>query len=190
MLADGNEPLTLADGTKIDPRTGRKVSADTTVVEVPRHSEARKIVTETRRTIADLPDLPKTMTPINVVLTYELFGMSVEQIAVATQLPIEQINSIRQHDAYEKMREAVVENLVASSTDQVTQILRDGKLRAARKMVQLVDNPDEDVALRASSAVMTHAKETETRKSDDDQLVIVMKRKNDQPIDFKIEIGD
>lgn len=190
MLADESEALVLPDGTKIDPLTGRRIDDSAEIVEVPTLREAQQLVTATKRTVADLPDVPNTMNPINVVLTYQLFGLSVQQIAIATKLPVEQVAAIQQHDAYETMRSAIVENLVSASTDEVTRILQDGRRKAATKMVRLVDSQDDELALKASSAVMTHAKSQEAGTNEDDELVIVIKRKSDGIPNINIGIGD
>ena len=53
--------------------TGRP-SVKSQMVEVPTAQEAVRIVTAARRKLSELPEVPRTMNAISVVLSYTLFG--------------------------------------------------------------------------------------------------------------------
>jgi hypothetical protein len=179
MLAKPTEPLVLADGTKIDPISGRVIRDDEPeIVEIPSATEAQRLVTETRRTLAELPAVPDTMNPINVVLCYDLFGMSTNEIAVATKLTIEQVESIKAHDAYGKMRASVCESIQSASENEVVDIMSKGRVRAARKLFKLIDDHDPDIALKASSQILTHSKAMHEKNDGMDVMEIKVIRKN------------
>lgn len=177
-LVKPTEPLILADGTRIDPVSGRVVRDDEPeIVEIPSATEAQRLVTETRRTLAELPAIPDTMNPINIVLCYDLFGMSSSEIAVATRLTVEQVESIKAHDAYGQMRASVCKSIQSATENEVVDIMAKGRVRAARKLYKLVDNTDPDIALKASSQIMTHSKAMNDKTDGMDVMEIKIIRK-------------
>ena len=124
MLASPSAPLKLADGrlvypdgSVIDPSEARNE-----FVEVPTNREATQLVVAARRKLADLPDVPRTMNTISVVLSYTLFGLDDVEIALATGLTELQIGTIKMNDAYTQMRDTVVGSIIASESDDVRQM--------------------------------------------------------------------
>jgi hypothetical protein len=134
-LADKSEPLKLADGTLVYPG-GHTVRGEGEVyVEIPTHREAQRVITATRRKVADLPEVPKTMNAIGAVLSYTLFGLDDEEIAVATGFSIDQIGRIKMSDPYTQMHETVVRTVLDSETDVVRELLAKNARNAAHVMV-------------------------------------------------------
>lgn len=124
MLASPSAPLKLADGRLVYPN-GEIVDpseARNEFVEVPTNREATQLVVAARRKLADLPDVPRTMNTISVVLSYSLFGLSDEEIALATGLTELQVGTIKMNDAYAQMRDTVVGSIIASESDDVRQM--------------------------------------------------------------------
>lgn len=137
-LPSPNEPLRLLDGTLVYPggNTGTQPAAIPGFVEIPTHREAQKVITATRRKLADLPELPKTMNAVGAILAYTLFGMDDEEIAIATKLTIEQVGRLKMGDAYGQMHEAIVRTIVDSETDVVRDMLAKNARNAAATMVE------------------------------------------------------
>ena len=137
-LPSPNEPLRLLDGTLVYPggHTGSTSGSPTAFVEIPTHREAQKVITATRRKLADLPELPKTMNAVGAILAYTLFGMDDEEIAIATKLTLEQIARLKMSDAYGQMHEAIVRTIVDSETDVVRDMLAKNARNAAATMVE------------------------------------------------------
>lgn len=132
---DPREPLRLADGSVVYPG-GRIASADVhTMVEIPTHREAQRIITAARRKVGDLPEVPKTMNAVGAILSYTLFGLDDEEIAVATGLSNDQVVRIKMGDAYTQMHEAVVRTVLDSETDVVRELLAKNAKIAANVMV-------------------------------------------------------
>lgn len=124
MLASPSAPLKLADGRLVYPN-GEIVDpseARNEYVEVPTNREATQLVVSARRKLADLPDVPRTMNTISVVLSYTLFGLDDVEIALATGLSELQIGTIKMNDAYTQMRDTVVGSIIASESDDVRQL--------------------------------------------------------------------
>ena len=133
-LADHNEPLKLADGSLVFPG-GRMVRGGEEFVEIPTHREAQRVITATRRKVSDLPEVPKTMNAIGAVLSYTLFGLDDEEIAIATGFTTDQIGRIKVSDPYTSMHEVVVRTILDSETDVVRELLAKNARGAAEVMV-------------------------------------------------------
>ncbi len=137
-------PLRLADGRLVYP-DGRvdHVNGPTgdmpPLVEVPTPTEAVRIVTAARRKLSELPEVPRTMNAIGVVLSYTLFGLDDEEIAIATSLTVDQIGRIKIGDAYTQMHEAVVRTVLDSETNVVRELFAKNARNAAQVVVRALD---------------------------------------------------
>jgi hypothetical protein len=143
-LPNSNEPLKLADGRVVYPdgRTGVDgTSADPArqFVEVPTHSEAQRIVTAARRKLSELPEVPRTMNAVGVVLSYTLFGLDDEEIAIATGMSVDQIGRIKVGDPYTQMHEAIVRTVLDSETNVVRELFIKNAKSAAQVVVRAMD---------------------------------------------------
>ena len=123
-------------------------------VEVPTNTEAQAQVTSFRRRISDLPDVPQRMNTISVVLSYELFGLSSRDTALATGLSEEQVGRIKMLDAYDEMKEEVVNGIRESDADDVRDIFVKKAKRSAEKLIELSESARPDIALSASKEVL------------------------------------
>jgi len=144
-FADANEPLVLADGTRIDPKTRKPLQEATQngrYVQVPTHSEAVEQVTAVRRRVADLPLPPKQMNTLSVVVFYSLYGMSVEDIALATGMTVEQINTMREREEYEHATKQLVDGIVEQDRDDVRNMFARASRRAVQRLIEIADDPD------------------------------------------------
>jgi hypothetical protein len=141
-LPSPSEPLRLADGSLVYPGGRVTTAGDSSAsppvgfVEIPTHREAQRVIAGTRRKLADLPEVPKTMNAVGAILAYTLFGMDDEEIAIATKLTIEQIGRLKMGDAYSQMHEAIVRTIVDSETDVVRDMLAKNARNAAATMVE------------------------------------------------------
>jgi len=149
-----NEPLVLADGTTIDPSTGGPVQQASTFVEIPNAQRAQDIVGRTRRRVVDLPEPPKTMNAIGVVLMYTMYGLARQEIAIATGLTIEQITNIRTLEAYRTLESEIVDNVLVADAANVKALLAKASHRAAERIAGLVDSPSPDIQLNAAKDIL------------------------------------
>lgn len=180
QFAELNEPLVLADGTKIDTTTG-EVLYDS-LVEVPSATEAIKLVTKTRKRIADLPDVPQRMHVVGAVLSYRLFGFDDAEIALALNLTDAQVGRIVISDAYTTLHREVVNSILHSETDSVRSLFEQGARRAAENVVKISSRTDA-LGFRAARDVldragMRPADVVEHRHMMDGQLQIVHIRRD------------
>ena len=162
-LAAEDDVLILADGTRIlpDGRTeeevAKKASRQQRYIEIPSNTEAQKLVARTRRKLTDLPAVPQTMNAINVVLCYSIFGLSDEEIALATSLTASQVTNIRMSPAYAEMQTSMLKAVAEAETDDVRMLFTQKAKLAAHRIAELVDSDDEGVALHASKDLLDRA---------------------------------
>lgn len=133
VLADGR--LVFPDGNIVDPK-----QAQEQLVEVPTNREAVSLVVTARRKLSDLPDVPKTMNTISVVLSYSLFGLDDVEIALATGMTEDQIGRVKMHDAYTQMKDSVVSTILTSETDDVRALFQQHSRLAVSKMVSVLQS--------------------------------------------------
>lgn len=182
-----DEPLVLADGTKIDPASG-KVIKDTPAkfISVPSPSEAQRIVSRTRKTVADLPLPPKNLSAVALVAFYTLFGLSDRDISIALEGKVteEQINNVRELDAYREFMATAKDNILHTETETVRDIFQKNALHAASKVVQLATSDNDVLAFKASQDVLDRAGHrpadiVEHRHKMEDALNIVVIKKDE-----------
>jgi hypothetical protein len=149
-------PLRLADGRLVYP-DGRVDHVDGPVdglVEVPTHAEAQRIVTAARRKLSELPEVPRTMNAVSVVLAYSLFGLDDEEIAIATGLSVEQIGRIKVGDPYTQMHDAVVRTVLDSETNVVRELFVKNARAAAHVVVRAMEEGTRSDRMAAAKDVL------------------------------------
>lgn len=180
--------LKLLDGTEIDTSTGCPVGAvnlparPVQFIEVPTNSEAVQQVIATRRRLSDLPDVPRHMNTVSVVLAYKLFGLDDTDIAMATGLTVAQIGNLVMSDAYGKMYDTVLDSVRQSDTETVRGLMSAASVRAARSLVSFTNDPGA-LGLAAVKDVLDRAGHrpadiVDHRHSMDGRLVIEYVRKD------------
>lgn len=160
QLPMSDEPLLLADGTKIDPTTGKVIRENTSkYIPVPSNSEAQRIVARTRRTIAELPVPPKQMSAVALVAFYTLYGLNDTDICIAVdnRLTVDQIKNIREQEAYTEFLTTAKANLLHTDTVTVREMFEEKAVSAAQKIADLVDSDAEVLAFKAAQDVLDRA---------------------------------
>ena len=134
-------PLRLADGRLVNPdgHVEEVRPAPPQFIEVPTHAEAQRIVTATRRKLSELPEVPRTMNAVSVVLSYSMFGLDDEEISIATGLSVDQIGRIKVGDAYTQMHEAIVRTVLDSETSVVRELFTKNARNAAKIVVAAME---------------------------------------------------
>lgn len=140
-MSDVAEELVLVDGTRI-PTQPVYEQEGMEFVEIPSNTAAQKQVEKINRTLSDLPDIPERMNTIGVVLSYHMFGLNDEEIAIAIGMRKEQIVSIKLLEAFSTLQEAVIKNMVSSTKGDVQAVIEGAAVRAANRISHLVDNAE------------------------------------------------
>ena len=149
-LPSPNDPLMLSDGSVMLPSTAQTFG----VVEVPNSSEAKRLVSNTRRKLVDLPALPQQMNAYSVLLVYTASGLSDNEAAVAMGLSAQQVSRMRESPIYQQLESFVVEAAKEAAAAEVVGILAQGERKAAKHIVDLVDCEDPKISLAAAKDVL------------------------------------
>jgi hypothetical protein len=156
-LADVNDnTIKLADGRVIGI-DGKEVKPKRPMTEMPSNSEAKQIVIRANKRIADLPALPEKLNGISVILTYTLFGLADQEIAIATGLTIEQIEVIRSHDAYTSMLDVLQKNITDADADIIRKTITQYSHSAVLNVIDKMNSDDEKTSLKAAQDVLDRA---------------------------------
>lgn len=159
MLADLNEPLVLADGTKIDPTTGKVVKnkPSSALIEVPSGREAQEIVARTRRGVIDMPVPPQQMNALSLVCFYSMWGLADQDIAIQMSISIDQIKRIKQLPEYKKIHEDIFKGVLEAEATTIRGFMQQKALGAAQKIVTLAEEEDGALGLRAAQDILDRA---------------------------------
>lgn len=149
-LPPPNTPLQLADGTMIVP----SVANTFTRVAIPSNTEARRLVSNTNRKLAELPALPKQLNSYAAILVYTASGLSDDEISVATKFTREQIALLRTQPAYTQLESFIIDAVKQEAVVEVKSILASGEIKAATRVIELIDSEDDKVALAASKDLL------------------------------------
>lgn len=187
MLAQSDlEPLVLADGTVIDPTTGKAVKQKRSrTYEVPAPSEAQAIVLKARKTVADLPAPPEQMSAVGIVAFYTLFGLDDNSIAIATKhkLTVDQIKNIRQLDIYRDFMKEARTTIMESEAENVRHVLAERAREAAERVIEHMDSDNDVLSFKAAQDILDRtgnrpADIVEHRHKMENALQIVVTRKD------------
>ena len=161
LAANPDEPLRLADGRLVHPgghivdprKIAQRVEAELRaqedelppprtpgLMEIPSNKDAQRIIIQTRRKLADLPEVPRTMNAISAVISYTLFGLDDAEIAIAVGLTEKQVGNIKMTDAYSSMYGALVQSIMDAEMNDVRDIFRQHSRVAANVMVDSLHN--------------------------------------------------
>jgi len=132
-LPNGAEPLRLADGRIIMP-SGRLMRPPPTAATPTAPPDPKP--EPVRRSIDDLPDVPRVVNAACVVVALTLFGLDDDAIAQCTGADVERIGRIRTSDAYECMHEAVVRSVLEGEGRSVRDLFSVHARHAVDAMVE------------------------------------------------------
>jgi hypothetical protein len=154
------EPLVLADGTKIDPVSGKVIKADreqSSFVEIPSASEAQEIVARTRRSIAEIPLPVGQMNVVSLCLLYTLYGLSNADIAVATRTTVDQVKAIKLTPEYKDISKAVQSSILEHEANDIRGFFQQKSRKAAEKIVAIADEDEGVLGFKASQDILDRA---------------------------------
>lgn len=154
-----SEPLILADGTKIDPATGKTIKdrGAPSFIEVPAPSEAQDIVVRTRRSIAELPLPTQNMNAVSLVVFYTMWGMSIQDIAIAVGITIGQVKNIKALDAYKSALQDVMKNVIEHEASDIRMFFQQKSKAAAQKIVDIAEDDEGVLGFKAAQDVLDRA---------------------------------
>ena len=153
MLADALDPPVLADGTKIDPSSGKVVrEKKSSFIEIPSASQAVAIIAKTKRNVAELPLPPQKMNAVSLVLFYSMWGLAENDIAITVNITRDQVNNIKKLPEYLAMSQDIQRSILQHETNEVRDIFQKHARGAAEKIVEIAADADADSVLGFKAA--------------------------------------
>lgn len=151
-----NVKLTLPDG-RLVLDTG-EVVVPQPAVEIAREIESGREATRTleriHRKLGDLPEQTEKMNAIAAVLMYTGVGLSDVDIAVALKTSAENIERLKELDAYKQLAEMFDSTVFEDAKRTANHIVSRASANAAQRMVEAIRDKDSQVALVASRDVL------------------------------------
>lgn len=190
-LVEPDAPLITANGA-VQPT----VSSMYKRVELPSATEAVRLVSTTRRKLADLPALPKQLNAYSVVLVYTASGLSDTEIEIATGFTVAQIQLLREHDAYKTLEQMVFTAAREEAQGVVKGILVKAEVRAAEKISELVEFEDPKIALVAAKDILDRGGHKPREQLDVRHTMMnafrieVVDRRDEKVIDMEVDDGN
>lgn len=160
MIVDADTPLVLADGTKINPATGKAVKErqhKQRFVEIPSASEAQAIVSKTRRSVVDLPLPAQQMNSISLVLFYMMWGLSVNDTAIVMGISAQQVKNIQALPQFKQLTQQLQEGVLAHETDNIREFFQKRAVDAAEKIVDIMEEDDGVLGFKAAQDILDRA---------------------------------
>jgi hypothetical protein len=158
--------IRMADGTLIDPKTRRPISAaidpparqraeiEQSEDDADESDERLDVVATARRSIADIRLDPRQQALVNNVLVYTLYGLPPDEIATLCQCTLRDVSIIRDLDEYREMKEILIDAVADAYSATVQGILVTNAAAAAKKVVKFVKHKNADVSLSAARDVL------------------------------------
>ena len=142
LLVDGSRPLT--GGASFKGYT-----------PVATHSEAQALVTSTKRKLLEMPGTPAQLNGWSAVLVYTASGLDDNEISLALRITPAQVRNIRKQPGYQQLEQFMLSAAKEQSSNEVQSILAGGEIKAANRLVALVDEPvDGKLALAAVNSLL------------------------------------
>lgn len=161
-VVEPNEPLILADGTKINPVNGKVIRDNNSrggFIEIPNAGEAQALVAKSRRTIAELPVAPQQMNAFSLVLFYSMWGLNDQDIAITigSNLSVDQIKNIKSLPEYKELSDDILKNVLEYESNDIRTYLQQNAKIAAQKVVTIAQEEDGALGLMASRDILDRA---------------------------------
>lgn len=107
-----------------------------------------------RHRIDELPLQDSKMNTISVILSYYLFGLSVNDISIMTKIPSEQISNIIMLPVFEEMVKKVTNAIIEKDTDDVRNFISKQTKKAATKVIEIMETASPKYALAAAQDLL------------------------------------
>ena len=136
---------------------GDKIDNDE-FIEIDSHSEIMRREISAQKRIADLPIQGKEMNTLSIICSYELFGLSKEDIAQILGLTVDQVSNVQMSAGYVSLLNQIAKNIYERDQNNLRAGFLKHSKKALQRIVSLVEDADEDkVSLEASKDLLDRA---------------------------------
>lgn len=143
------------DGKQYKLVDENKVPSNLTVV--PTNRKTQQLEGARLKRLADLPNPPKEMNVVSVILSYVLFGLDNEDIATAVNVTVNQVELIKSSDAYKTMYETAVDTIRENDLDNIRSMFVKNSKAAARTVNNLMYSDEDMIKLKAAQDILDRA---------------------------------
>ena len=133
------------------------------VIEITKAPDGRRFVklpekvTRAKSSKTALPDDPRRVNAIALVVCYDLYGLSSSDCAYTVGLSEGQLDEIRGTSIYNALRERIIDNLGATGDTEVKAIFVAAAKKAAEKIVEQLDSNSSAQAISAAMKILEGA---------------------------------
>lgn len=143
---------------------------------------AYKIKPTSRRNMNDMPSVdPNRQMALNVILVYSLLGLTDNEIAHLTKIPLNEIENLKFGSDYQITFEMLFKELISANSNSIKAKLAGYATEAVDQIIQLAQDADKDIVrLKANQDILDRAGITgdalfaDENDADDDTLKIVI----------------
>lgn len=153
-LPEPSSTLVLPNGVEISPDGTIRDPAVEAATIVENGTTAIALVQRMKRTLGDMPDVPRNMNPVACVIVYTQVGLSDEDIAASLSTDVETIQRLKSSEIYTKLTELFEERVFEDERKTAQHIISKHSANAATKMVSLVNSKSGDLALAAARDIL------------------------------------
>jgi hypothetical protein len=124
------------------------------VVKVKTNKQLQEEDARVRHRIDELPLQDNKMNTISVIISYYLFGLSLNDISIITKIPIEQINNIVMLPAFNEMCQKITTSILESDQNNVRDFIQQQTKKASNKIVEIMETAAPKYALAAAQDIL------------------------------------
>lgn len=147
-----NGALRMHDGRFVDVDTGEVYSGELSKVRNTQEIALRE--TAVMRRLHELPAPPQKLHPIAVVLYYRSVGITDEEICSALSIDGARLKALYDTDEYKEARSLLMQSLSEGDMQDVQALINTTAVRAAKRISDLVDDDDPELAMKASQDML------------------------------------
>lgn len=197
-LAKPGDPYVNDRGHVLLPKKGDQMDAIPRAETVFGAPVAKNIQSTERRTVKDLPaSNTKLQTAINVVIVYQLLGLTDNEISYITSIPLEDMPRIKNDPAYQETFDILFGQMISVNTNSLQSKIAHYAGEALDNVINIAGNSKHEMAkLKANQDILDRAGlHPETlfgkNKQDDgfDSLKIVIQTDDDKETKVDVDLS-
>jgi hypothetical protein len=168
VVEDSSEVLVLADGTKIDKKTGGVVRDKIETPELLAETENDETVDEDEigdikkripinRFLADLPGDVNSTRAIAVICGLTLFGLNDREISIVCNTDMDKVTAIKQSERFQDFSTGIIDNVMRAQSDNIRALFISNSKEAADTIVSGLKSKDFSLRYGVSKEILDRA---------------------------------
>lgn len=119
----------------------------------------RRMTIHNRRNLNELPSTDlSTQMAINVILGFQLLGLTPNEIAHATKIPLDEVQNLMNGSEYQNTFEDIFRELISVSSNSLRAKIADYANKATDNIIELAETADKEIVkLKANQDILDRA---------------------------------